>query len=82
MKLPLKSMVISIFLKCGIVKFFETLQTVSIVKINIFQMKIFNEITPIFFIIYSFWKFNELVSHPKSFHGPLSVEQTDKLVFN
>ena len=38
-------MVIYIFLKFGMVKVFETLQIVSNVKINIFQMKIVNEIT-------------------------------------
>ena len=56
------------------VKVFETLQTVSNVKMNIFQMKIFNEITFLLFIIYSFIKFKVLVSLPKSFHGPLGYE--------
>ena len=48
------------------VKVFETLQTVSNVKMTIFQMKIFNEITLLLFIIYSFVKFKVLVSLPKS----------------
>ena len=46
-------MVIYIFLKFGMVKVFKTSQTVSYVKINIFQMKIFNEITLLLFMIYS-----------------------------
>ena len=45
------------FLKFGIVTFYETLQTVSKAKINMLQMKIFNEITPLFFVIYSFMNF-------------------------
>ena len=36
---------------------FETLHAFSKVKMNIFQMKIFNEITLLLFIIYSFIKF-------------------------
>ena len=64
-------MVIYIFLKFGMGNFFEILQTVSNVKMNIFQMKKFNEITLLFISIYSFIKFKELVSLPKSFHGPL-----------
>ena len=63
-------MVIYIFLKFGMVKVFETLQTVSNVKMNIFQMKIFNEITLLLLIMYSFIKFKVLVNLPKSFHGP------------
>ena len=50
-------MVIYIFLKFGMVKVFETLQTVSNVKMNIFQMKKFNEINLLLFIIYSFINF-------------------------
>ena len=38
-------MVIYIFLRVGMVKVFEILQTVSNVKMNIFQMKTFNDIT-------------------------------------
>ena len=72
-------MVIYIFLKIGMVKVFETLQTVSNVKMNIFQMKIFNEITLLLFIIYSFIKFKVLVSLPKSFHGPLGSENALQL---
>ena len=72
-KLPLKLMVIFIFLKFGMVKLFETLQTVSNMKINIFQIKIFNEITLLLFMIYSFIKFKVLVSLPKSSHGPLGI---------
>ena len=41
--------------KYGMVKLFETLQTVTIV--DVFQMKVFNEITLILFIIYSFFFF-------------------------
>ena len=50
-------MVIYIFLKFGMVKVFETFQTVSNVKMIIFQMKKFIEITLLLFIIYSFIKF-------------------------
>ena len=55
------------------VRVFITLQTVSNVKINIFQMKIFNEITLLLFIIYSFIKFKVLVSLPKFSMVHLSV---------
>ena len=72
-------MVIYIFLKFGMVKVFETLHTFSNMKINIFQMKIFNEITLLLFIIYSFIKFKVLVSLPKSFHGPLGYENVLQL---
>ena len=40
---------------------------------NIFQRKIFNEITLLLFMIYSFIKFKVLVSLPKSFLGPLGM---------
>ena len=50
------------FLKFGMVKLFETLQTVSNVKMNVFHMEIFNEITLFLFKIYSFIKFKVLVS--------------------
>ena len=59
-------MVIYIFLKFGMVKVFETLQTVPNVKMNIFQIKIFLEITLLLFIIYSFIQFKVSVSLPKS----------------
>ena len=72
-KFPLKSMVIFIFLKFGMVKLFETLQTISNMKMNIFQIKIFNEITLLLFIIDSFIKFKILVSLPKSFHDLLGM---------
>ena len=66
------------FLKFWMAKLFETLQTVSNMKMNIFQIKIFCEITLLLFIIiYSFIKFKVLVSLPKSFHGPLSYETTE-----
>ena len=42
-------------------------------KINIFQIKIFNEITLLLFMIYSFIKFKVLVSLPNSFHGPFGM---------
>ena len=61
------------------VKVFETLQTLLNVKINIFQMKIFNEITLFLFIIYSFIKFKVLVCLPKSLHGPLGCENVLQL---
>ena len=67
-------MVIYIFLKFGMVKDFESLQTVSNMKMNVFQMKTFNDITLLLFIISSFITFKVLVSLPKSFHGPLSYE--------
>ena len=54
-------MVIYIFLKFRMVKVFETLQTVSNVKMNIFKMNIFNEITLLLCIIYIFIKFKVLV---------------------
>ena len=72
-------MVIFIFLKLGMVKLFETLHTVSNVKINIFQTKIFNEITLLLFIIYSFIKFKVLISLPKSFNGPLGCDNVLQL---
>ena len=59
-------MVIYIFFKFGMVKVFETLQTVSSVKLNIFQMKIFIiKITLLSFIICSFIKYKVSVSLPK-----------------
>ena len=66
-------MVIFIFLEFGMVKRFETLQTISNMKMNIFQRKIFNEITLLLFMIYSFIKFKVLVSLPKNFHGSLGM---------
>ena len=42
-------------------------------KKNIFQMKIFEELTLFLFIIYSFLKFKALLSVPKSFYGPLTA---------
>ena len=72
-KLPLKSMAVFIFLQFGMAKHFETLQTISNMKMNIFQIKIFNEITFLLFMICSFIKFKVLVSLPKSFHGPLAM---------
>ena len=56
------------------------LQTVSNVKMNIFQMKIFDKITLHLFIIYSFIKFKVLGSLPKSFHGPLGFVNALQLV--
>ena len=55
------------------VKLFETLQTISNMKMNIFHIKIFHEITLLLFMIYSFIKFQVLISLPKSFHGPLGM---------
>ena len=72
-------MVIYIFLKIGMVKVFETLQTISNVKINIFQIKIFNEITLLLFIICSFIKFKVLAGLLKSFHSPLDCENVLQL---
>ena len=72
-------MVIYIFLKFEMVKVFETLQTVPNVKMNIFQMKIFNGITLLLFIIYSFIKIKVLVSLPKNFHGPLACNNALQL---
>ena len=66
-------MVIFIFLKFEMVKLFETLQTISNMKMNIFQIKIFNEITLLLFMIYSFIKFKVLVSLDKSDHGSLGM---------
>ena len=63
-------MVIFTFLKFGKVKLFEILQTISNMKMIIFQIKIFNEITLFLFMIYNF---KVLVSLPKSFHGPLGL---------
>ena len=66
-------------------KVFEILHTVSNMKMNIFQMKIFNEITLLLFIINSFIKFEVLVSLPKNVHGPLGMRmycnwQTDPAI--
>ena len=72
-------MVIYIFLKFGMVKVSETLQTVSYVKMNIFQIKLLNEITLLLFLIYSFIKFEVSVSLPKSFHGPLDYDNVLQL---
>ena len=72
-------MVIFNFLKFGMVKVFETLQTVSNVKMNIFQIKILDEITLLLFIVDSFIKFKVLVSLPKCFHGPLGYENVLQL---
>ena len=72
-------MIIIIFLKFGMVKLFETLQTVSKMKINIFEIKIFNEITLLLFIIYCFIKIKVLLSLPKSFHGPFVYENVLQL---
>ena len=73
-------MVIFIFLKWGMVKLFEILHTVSNVKINIFQIKIFNEITLLLLLIYSFIKFKLLLSLTKSFNGPLGCDNVLQLV--
>ena len=72
-------MVIYIFIKFGMVKVFETLYTIWNVKINIFQIKLLNEITLRLFIIYSFIKFEVSVSLPKSFHDPLDYENVLQL---
>ena len=72
-------MVIYIFLKFGMVKVFEKLQTASNVKMKIFQMKIFNEITLLSFLIYSFIKLKVLVSLPKSFYRPLCCDNALQL---
>ena len=66
-----RPMVIFIFLNFGMVKCFKTFQTFSNVKLNTFQINIFNVTTLLLFIIYSFIKFKVLESLPKSFHGPL-----------
>ena len=57
----------------------ETFYTVSNVKMNIFQIKLLNEITLLLFLIYSFIKFEVLVSLPKSFHGLLDYENVLQL---
>ena len=72
-------MVIFIFLKFGMVKLFETLQTLLNMEMNTFQMKIFDKTTPLLFMIYSFIKFKVSVSLPKSFHGPLGCENALQL---
>ena len=61
------------------VKVFETLQTVSNVKMIIIQMKKINEITLLLFIIHNFINFKVLLSLPKSFHGPLGCENVLQL---
>ena len=70
-------MVIYIFLKFEMVNVFETLYTVSNVKMNIFQIKLLNEITLLLF--YSFIKFEVSVSLPKSFHGPFGYDNVLQL---
>ena len=72
-------MVIYIFLKFGMVKVFETLHTVSNVKMNIFQIKLLNEITLLLFIFYSFIKFEVSVSLPKSSRGPFGNDNALQL---
>ena len=57
-------MVICIFFKFRMVKVFKTLQILSIVKMNIFQMKISNKITLLLILICSFINFKVLVSLP------------------
>ena len=69
-------MVIYLFLKFGMVEVFET---VSNVKMNIFQIKLLNEITLLLFIFYSFIKFEVLVSLPESFHGPFGYDNALQL---
>ena len=59
---------------------FLKLYTISNMKINIFQIKIFNEITLLVFVIYSFIKFKVLVSLPKGFNGLLSCGNVLQLV--
>ena len=61
------------------VKLFETLQIVSNVKMNVFQIQMLNMITLLLFIIYSFSKFKVLVNLPKSFYGPLGWENALQL---
>ena len=68
------------FSQMVMVKVYETLQTISKVKMNIFQMKILNKITLILFIICSFIKFKVLVSLPKCFHGLFGYENALQLV--
>ena len=53
-----------LFFKFGMMKVFETLHTYLKYENKYFQMKIFNEITLLLFIIYSFIKFKVLVSLP------------------
>ena len=72
-------MVIYIFLKYGMVKVFETLYTASNVKMNIFQIKLLNEITLLLFTFYSFIKFEVSDILPKSFHGPLGYDNAVQL---
>ena len=60
-------MVIYIFLKFQMVKIFEILQTVSNVKMNIFQIKILNEFTLLLFKIYSLIKFDQIWKFPYKF---------------
>ena len=62
------------------VKVFETSQTVSNVKMNIFHMKIFDKIILLLFVIYIFIKFKVLVSLSKSFHAPLGFKNVLQLV--
>ena len=56
-------------------------ETISNVKMNIFQMKTFNDITLLQFIFSSFIKFKVLVSLPKSFHGPIGYKNVLQLAF-
>ena len=55
------------------VKLLQTLHTLSNVKKNIFQIKIFEDITLFLFVIYSFVNSKVLSSLPKIFHSPLTV---------
>ena len=56
-KPPLKSMANFIFLKFGMVEPLKTLQTVLNVKINILQIKIFDKISVMLFVVLSNLKY-------------------------
>ena len=61
---PLKSMVISILLNIGMVKFLQILHSVLIVQRVIFQIKIFNKINFFLIIIYIFLQFKMFIDSP------------------
>ena len=69
---PLKSMVISIFLNIGMVKFLKILHTVFIVSKQIIQIKILNEINFFLIITYILLQFKVLVYSPKNVLGLLT----------
>ena len=62
--------------------FSPVLHIVSNMKINKFHMKIFEEITLLLFMVYSYSKFKVQVSLLKSVHGLLSIISRSRTTLN